>query len=306
VVAIRGTATQYDWLSNLNTAVERGPGGQLVHAGFHRVSQTIVGVISTALRGTNPSKLHVVGHSLGGAVANLIAARLHVDRVADIELYTFGAPRAGLGYFASGLTRDLSARQIHRVYNLSDAVPMVPLHPLRHAPAPGDGVRVRTPHGLVSIDAHLMRAYTSAVSNQTWPQLSVASRDLEDLLTVDHWIQRATENTRFPGSSYALYALGWALKGLLDMARDQLGAAIVAHMTLLDRLAWLLHRAAEASLALGERLLALMRAVLRFAGRTLAAGATLSAAFISYVLGLLIRPLAAIAHMALERVAMEG
>lgn len=298
-VVTRGTATTYDWLSNLNVAIARGPGGYMVHAGFQRVYESIADSIVESLRGRNPSTIHCVGHSLGGAVANLVAARL--AGVAEIELYTFGAPRAGHGSFAGNLTERLQAGNIHRAYNPSDPVPMVPIFPFRHAATTSDGVRVGSGHGLIAIDAHYMSAYAPAVGSHSWRALQAASNDVDSRLSVDHWLDRAAQNVSFPGSSIAFYALERALRLLLQAAAAVIGTTAVAAATLLDRLATLLHRAAMLSLELGERVMGLLSYVLRFTGRTLAAGVQLTTAFIAWVLGMLIRPLAAAAQICLSR-----
>jgi len=298
-VISRGTATTYDWLSNLQVAITRGPGGYMVHAGIQRVYESIADRIVEHLRGRNPSTIHCVGHSLGGAVANLVAARL--AGVAEIKLYTFGAPRAGLSPFADNLTEVVQAGNIHRAYNPSDPVPMVPIFPFRHAATTADGVRVGSGHGLIAINAHYMSAYRPAVGGHSWRALQAASPDLDSRLSVDYWLDRAAENVSFPGSTFAFYALDRALRLILKATEVVLGTTVVAAATLLDRLATLLHRAAMLSLELGERIMSLLSYVLRFTGRTMATGAQLTVAFIAWVLGLLIRPLAAAAQICLSR-----
>lgn len=298
-VVTRGTATTYDWLSNLHVAIARGPGGYMVHAGFQHVYESIVDRVVGYLRGRNPSTIHCVGHSLGGAVANLVAARL--SGIAEIKLYTFGAPRTGLNPFAGNLTEALQAGNIHRAYNPSDPVPMVPIFPFQHAATTADGLRVGSRQGLISVNAHYMSAYRPAVDGHSWRALQAASRDLDSRLSVDYWLDRAAENVKFPGSTFAFYALNRALRLLLNSAEIVLGTTVVAAATLLDRLATLLHRAAMLSLEVGERIMSLLSYVLRFSGRAVAAGTQLTVAFIAWVLGLLIRPLAGAAEICLSR-----
>ena len=59
----------------------------------------------------------MTGHSLGGALATLAAARHQAD-----VLWTFGAPRVGDALFA----RSLAGTAIGRVVNGNDPVPAVP------------------------------------------------------------------------------------------------------------------------------------------------------------------------------------
>src|SRR5699024_9322989 len=95
LVATRGTATRYDWLSNLNVAMQAGPGGTLVHAGFNEVWKSFAADVSAFLRGRNPSVVHCVGHSLGGALATLTADACSSAGIGELRLYTFGSPRVG-------------------------------------------------------------------------------------------------------------------------------------------------------------------------------------------------------------------
>ena len=80
-VVCRGTATGHDWLSNFNVMTAQGPSGYKVHAGFQKVFKSIDASINAALKGKNPSHIHCVGHSLGGAVANLNASILSFLRL---------------------------------------------------------------------------------------------------------------------------------------------------------------------------------------------------------------------------------
>lgn len=300
VVAVRGTVNSYDWLTNLNTAVDRGPNGQLVHAGFHRVYNSIIGNVMTSLGASRAGQVHVVGHSLGGAIANNVAARLHEEGFRSIYLYTFGAPRAGFPGFSRSLTRALSSSRVHRVYNLADPVPMVPVFPFRHAPNPGDGIRVGGSAGGISIGAHYMSSYGPLVAGHTWLGLERAGADMENRRSVDYWLDRAAENCRIPGGALALWTLGRALQGLLRLAGRLLGLAIVGAATLIDTLAAMLARAAELSRAVSGAVQRFMETVFRWTGRTLARGANLTATFLTYVIGLVLRPLSAMARRALN------
>lgn len=125
VVAFRGTEARegIDWATDLDARpVPFAPGGR-VHAGFLRAldhrdaAARVAGAIAELGRGR---EVHFTGHSLGGALASLAAAR-HGDRC---HLVTFGAPRAGDAAFARALPEDS-----HRVVNGRDAVPLLPPFP---------------------------------------------------------------------------------------------------------------------------------------------------------------------------------
>jgi triacylglycerol lipase len=247
------------------------------------------------LRGANPTTLHVVGHSLGGAIANLVAATLAEMRVAEVQLYTFGAPRTGLNGFSRSLTRAVGAGNVHRVYNISDVVPMVPLYPYLHAPSDADGCRVRTTGSMLSLDAHFMTSYTQGVANQEWSSLAEQSRGVESVLSVDHWLDLARQHINIPGSSVAFFAIGKALNALLRFARVTLGLAFLGAATLLDQVAALLYEVARLGSRLLEGLTELLRLALRFSGQPARNGEAISTAFIAWVIGMLMRPINALA-----------
>lgn len=104
-----------------------------MHAGFNRVAKSVTAEIDASLANKNPSKIHVVGHSLGGAVANLLAASF-AARKFGVGLYTFGAPRPGLTSFREYLTAQVREENIYRAFNMSAPVPLAPIHPFLDIP----------------------------------------------------------------------------------------------------------------------------------------------------------------------------
>ncbi len=103
------------------TLIESGHGG-VVHCGFHAALEQIWAAALqpclTRLKAANPARtIWLTGHSLGGALATLAAARL-----ADVTgLYTFGSPLVGDRQFA-----ERCPDRAYRVVNNNDIVPHVP------------------------------------------------------------------------------------------------------------------------------------------------------------------------------------
>jgi triacylglycerol lipase len=87
--ATRGTNAMSDWLSNANIGMQIGPGGYLVHAGFHDVWKTFSPDIKAFIKGRNLNCIHCVGHSLGGALAALTADYLSVIGAGQVKLGGF-------------------------------------------------------------------------------------------------------------------------------------------------------------------------------------------------------------------------
>ena len=298
-VVTRGTATGHDWLSNFNALTETGPSGHKVHAGFNKVYKSIHDAINESLKGKNPSRIHCVGHSLGGAVANLTACGLS-SVGHGVSLYTFGSPRVGMHGLAQHLVRSLGNDNIHRVYNSSDVVPMVPTYPYMHAPITQDGLCVKTGGSLFSLNSHFMSSYTPAVENASWKSLALASTASPLHMSVDHWIDKAGDYVNMPGSTLAMWALGHALKGILDLAHAVGAITYVIGATVADYVASMLMKAARLSKAIGEKILRWVGMVMKFAGRVAEVGKDLTHAFLRWVLDLLMRPIITLAWRAID------
>ncbi|MGI2172505.1 lipase family protein [Shewanella sp. MF05960] len=127
VLAFRGTAGMCDVLTDLHCGVTSGPNNQLVHSGFNRTFNSMKPQIKTLLENLGDKPLHCIGHSLGGALANLAAIWIRTNFKNPVKLYTFGAPRVGFAPYAIQVETSLSG--IYRAVHRSDPVPMVPVWP---------------------------------------------------------------------------------------------------------------------------------------------------------------------------------
>jgi hypothetical protein len=300
-VVTRGTATGADWLSNINASLDRGPSGYIVHAGFNKVYKSIEKQINEALKGKNPSRIHCIGHSLGGAVSNLVASSLNIAGH-GVSLYTFGSPRVGMEGMTRNLDSKLGADNIYRVYNPADVVPLLPTYPFMHSPRNTAGLCVRSGGSLYSLNAHFMDSYGPAVENTSWKTLAASPPPSMPLnASVDQWMERAGDYIKIPGSSLGLWALGHALKGLIDAATAIVGISIVATSSVMDMIASMLLKAASISKAIGEKILKWISMVLKFAGKTVVnTGKNITKIFLSWVLDLLVRPMLSLARRAVE------
>ncbi|MCG8292878.1 lipase family protein [Pseudomonas entomophila] len=126
LIAIRGTSEfMADALRDADALqVEFSEGEGRVHRGFYESAMQAYAFVRDYMRRFHAhQQLIICGHSLGGAVALLLAEMLRrqVEGI-DIQLYTFGAPRAGDTTFMQGAA-DLIH---HRIVNDNDPVPSVP------------------------------------------------------------------------------------------------------------------------------------------------------------------------------------
>lgn len=310
VVASRGSVGAFtgpDWTSNARAAYAVGPGGTLVHKGFNEIFKSLIGAVREQIRRLGPRNrrtIHCVGHSLGGALANLMALTLQEETRAEVRLYTFGAPRVGDTFFSRAATRNLAAGNIHRVYNVSDPVPMVPLFPYMHAAFDQDGIRIGTPAlNIFSGNHRIQPGYVQRTPpGASWSQLRAGSLDHCKALSLATWLDRIGENM-IPLSAWGLWALGRAIDALLTMWVGLCGIGLHVGLTLADQLAMLLVRATEVSREMSEQVLQLIRLILRWAGRkVIESAAELTRAFLTYVLELVIRPIVAMADRALGQI----
>lgn len=127
VVAFRGTQEYPDWITNLNTLSKRQPYGKL-HRGFYRGFEGVRKQLLEALQaGMTPAKkLWVTGHSLGGALATVMAAEMQ-GMLPITGVHTFGQPRV-VNEDAQAFLRTHYAGRFVRFVNAGDPVTTLPPH----------------------------------------------------------------------------------------------------------------------------------------------------------------------------------
>ena len=122
-VVVRGTGEYTEWASNLNV------GTGTVHEGFARACGELLVNLKKYLaeipkKERGSVRFLITGHSRGGAVANLLAARLPAEGLAEenhVYGYTFAAPAVSTEGTAEGY------ENIFNIINTEDLVTQVPL-----------------------------------------------------------------------------------------------------------------------------------------------------------------------------------
>ena len=126
LIAIRGTLELSDWWRDADAAqVPFKEGKGKVHNGFYDAYQALKEFVKDYLdRFHIGQKIIISGHSLGGAIALLLAEALRnsTDNDYDILLYTYGSPRVGDATFVAA-AKPLTH---HRMVNNNDMIPGVP------------------------------------------------------------------------------------------------------------------------------------------------------------------------------------
>lgn len=308
LIATRGTAIGVDWLSNLNIGMQIGPGSLPVHAGFNEVWKSFAPAIRAFLTNRNPSRIHCIGHSLGGALATLNADLLTAGSIAPVTLYTFGAPRSGGHFYANSLTKRLGPDHVYRVSNPADPVPMIPLFPFSHLPFNKPGLAIANQTGsLISIKAHSMEpSYIPGVAGQSWATMAEGAK-VSDADTKS-WLESAAEGRGniLMGAASVLTMIGraltWILKKVGGLIVAALGSTLAVGATVLDQIAWLLFQGASLSVEVATWVKGPMKAIFRFLGRAADVAKDLTTAFLRWVLDLLFQSLRGVATLAIEAV----
>ncbi|UUN90740.1 lipase family protein [Pseudomonas extremorientalis] len=126
LIAVRGTASAADGLRDANAhQVVFLEGVGKAHEGFYQAYRAMRNFILSYLRQFHTNqRIIICGHSLGGAIALLLAESLRRSPGTNynILLYTYGAPRAADSEFTAGA----STLVHHRIVNHNDPVPSVP------------------------------------------------------------------------------------------------------------------------------------------------------------------------------------
>ncbi len=121
--AFRGTDYNIqEWISNVDAKRidnQFGPGA--LHRGFSNELEVIWPEVSKYVG--NEKHVHMIGHSKGGALANIAALRMLYDHINEITLWTFGSPRCMSAKAAAEI--ELHCRVI-RVVNFADPVTWFP------------------------------------------------------------------------------------------------------------------------------------------------------------------------------------
>ncbi len=299
----RGTASLVDWLTDFNIGLKPGPGGHYVHAGFRDAWDTTAKQIREYLKGRNPSRIHCVGHSLGGALAMLNADYFTTLKIAPVSVYTFGCPRVGTEWFADSLTDRVGSANIFRLSHIADPVAMLPMFPFAHAPCRSHGYMIGAHTACpVSFGAHKMKdSYIELLKHgRGWDVLGEGA-DAMGHAEINGWLHATSNGDRVQMySAQALREIGRVLGWLLKQAFAIIGVAATVGFTLLDRIAWLLEQAIKVSVTFATYVTAMIRAIMKFLGRTAVAGQELTVEFLRWVLGTLSRTVSGMARTAVR------
>jgi triacylglycerol lipase len=130
VLAFRGTEKKLeDWKTDAEFKLVKSPAGPgNTHEGFTNELDKVYADVATELgkRLGPQTLLYITGHSLGGGLATLMAARLVADKSRGVHaVHTFGSPRVGDTDFVKAYQLALG-HCTYRIVNGEDLVTRVP------------------------------------------------------------------------------------------------------------------------------------------------------------------------------------
>ncbi|ROQ18425.1 lipase (class 3) [Marinimicrobium koreense] len=259
-----------DWISNARIGLEFSQTGLPVHIGFNQIFRSLLGDIRQFLHQNVTSKttIHILGHSLGGAVANLAADWVKKNYGRKVILYSYGAPRVGGFWFARKAGIRLKEQNIYRVYHKTDPVPMIPVFPYTHTPVSDTGYQLHSSQSIVSTEAHDIKGYRNAVKESTWASLQGPLAPFQ----IDHVIEQWLRSDHQPNAAdptiwdWLNAATIWVLRKVL------LGGLVVAQATfiglhsLADKIAWALKTGADTSKDVSFWVVRLLKKIMRVLG----------------------------------------
>lgn len=289
VIALRGTASLKDAVTDLHCGLSNSATGATVHAGFNKTFYSMKPAFqeyfSSRLTQSSSATIHCVGHSLGGALAGLTADWLKQTYSLPVNLYTFGAPRVGLQGFAQKTTARLD--NIFRCTHGADPVPKVPLWPFTHAPDSAVEYRLDNSQGF-SPNAHKMGAngnpgYINTAKSNDWGSLQHRSNDYLNMPV----------RLKYEDRHHASYGGYWADKitsALITLLKDAgyyntivAQAGVTSSLTFYDLIARTLTEVAQASTRFAEQTMGLLGHMLVFAGQAFVKITELTFDFIKWV-----------------------
>ena len=292
-VILKGTASGFDALTDLNAGIKRCSTGGQVHQGFQDTFEAFLSQLkvfhSELAKRPTIQTVHCIGHSLGGALATLTADWLSANCSATTKLYTFGSPKIGFNYFASNLTNRVTPDNIYRVYHKTDPVPMVPTWPFTHAPSQGTDYLLDSGLALVPWKYHLMEHYLDSVSGNSqisldW--LTLKAKRPPELMdsAIENWLKSDSPVSLCLNTARVLdAALLWIIKKIIHLSGIVLIGVGTTTFTILDRLAYMMHKAYDFSKDLGTWIMRLIKRMARAIGIVVTEKTTLSVAFIRMI-----------------------
>ncbi|WP_291713812.1 lipase [Limnobacter sp. CACIAM 66H1] len=318
IIATRGTATWADAGTDINAIPTLGPTGHAIHKGFGTTFKSYVHQLNEFIQqqnlGFKPTAVHCMGHSLGGALANLNAAAC-AELGLNSYLYTVAAPRVGMVPYAEHLSKKMKAAHVYRVANEADIVTMVPCYPFVHSPYVHGTYLLEG--GMLKINPmqHMLANGYGSMINASWKQMQSLTQGKQQQLENSLYPANNKEAGQFeqlakmPGAMFSGRLLKLINKAIHDMLA-RLGAQSLLSVaqyrtgafTVLDQMAEILARYAQAGHKQAKEVAGMLNAIMAYLGRATHTVADASVATIRWVFNLLHLSVTTMAKQAIQLV----
>lgn len=283
VIVTRGTVTGADWFNNALAVSNMSANNKAVHKGFNQIFNSFKNDLAIQLRAMNPTRVHCIGHSLGGALANLVAEWVDTKGLGSPHIYTFGSPRVGKNSFSESITFNLGRECINRAYHKTDIVPMVPVWPFIHGPQPGLSCFINSPGDYPGGKYHDRKLYISSVrGHNNWSTLRQRHPKTSMEKQIENWLDSdsplsLTGNTISMINSAILYVIK-------KLAMAGLQFVIGGAVNVVDVLANYFAKAARVAKEVHSLIGNLMRRILRALGKVVTTVKDITYSFVKWVL----------------------
>jgi triacylglycerol lipase len=304
IIAMRGTRPEFgsaDLITDARGAITPFGGYGPVHKGFKLTFDSVGASLQRdgALI-TNAHIVHCVGHSLGGAVATLIAAH-YAAKGKAVRLYTFGSPRVGALGTHEALERRIGKQNIYRVAHDLDPISLVGPFPYIHvngAPSDMNNMTIPSPTGaLFSVENHDMAKYIQSVGRADWSGVRLAStRVNHDNSALATWLTYGDNPSWLQVAS--AHTLGILLK-LFSHTLRTVSTSVILKLSAVDFLAEIMVKGLYMAKELGEKVHKLLGYAATWAGIQVAKGAQFTAGVVSAILTRMLSALNMLARRAL-------
>ena len=309
VIATRGTRAEHslaDVFTDLRGSMASFPGYGPVHQGFRNTFDSVkIGLARDDRRIMDADVVHCVGHSLGGAVATLVAAHF-AQRGKAVRLYTFGCPRVGALGTHFAMEQAIGKDNAFRVSHDLDPVTMVAPYPYGHInglSADPNNMMLRSPTGqLIGVANHDMNEYVASVGDDqmTWNNVRKLGALVErDNAVVARWLMRSADN---PGwlTQKAAQGLSYLMKAFSHFLR-QAGVVAITGLTAIDLFCVTLASNLTKMAQLGSELMECIRQAAGWARIVVRSAAQITATVIRGILEAMLRVVQPLALQALQR-----
>lgn len=293
IIAMRGTRAEYgaaDLVTDARGAITVMGGVGPVHKGFKRTFDSVGPSLQRdgALIGS-ADIVHVVGHSLGGAVATLIAAH-YAARGKAVRLYTFGSPRVGAFGAHEALERAIGKNFIFRVAHDLDPVSLLGPFPYLHvngAATDRNNMTLPSPTGsLFTVANHDMTRYIDSVGDRNWDGVrTLGTKVNHDNCALANWLLRGDN----PGwlQVASAHTLGLLFK-LFSHVLGKMSSTLIMHLTAIDFMAEILVKGLYMAKDLADKVRSVLGYAAVWAGLQIQSGAQFTARIVSIILSKMI------------------